>query len=68
MSTLRSFLHAILTHTGSQQQLDEAYLAQSVDTCDLERRMRDLESRDRDPGLFLAHARISTPVEWRSLS
>lgn len=67
MSTLKSFIHAVLSHTGSQQQLDEAYLAQSVDNCDLERRMRDLEYRGNDAGLFPVRTPIATPVEWRTL-
>ncbi len=45
MSTIKQWLHKVFSGLESQEQLDEAYLAQSVDACDLERRIHQLEYR-----------------------
>ncbi|WP_197033071.1 DUF3563 family protein [Thiomonas sp. FB-Cd] len=42
MSTFIRFLHKAFPGLESQEGLNEDYLAQSVDTADLERRMHDL--------------------------
>jgi hypothetical protein len=47
MSTLLNFLKSLRLAFQSAPQVDEDYLAHSVDICDLERRMRELEDRDR---------------------
>ncbi len=39
-------LKNLLTGRPNQQERDEAYLCQSVDIYDLERRMRQLDARD----------------------
>jgi len=45
MSRLLDFIKALIPRIESQHVLDEAYLAESVDIYDLERRMRELERR-----------------------
>jgi len=47
MSSLLHFLHALLPSIESQHERDEAYLAESTDIYDLERRMRDIDDRGR---------------------
>ena len=47
MSKLLGLFQAILPEIEPQQARDQAYLAQSVDIYDLERRMRELEQRSR---------------------
>lgn len=47
MSTLKALLQALILPMASQSERDEAYLNQSVDLRDLERRMRELEARGR---------------------
>jgi hypothetical protein len=47
MSRLLDFIKALIPRIESQRVLDEAYLAESVDIYDLERRMRELEQRSR---------------------
>ncbi|MDQ6639219.1 MAG: DUF3563 domain-containing protein [Pseudomonadota bacterium] len=37
----------MLPETEPRQSRDDAYLAQSVDICDLERRMREIDQRGR---------------------
>jgi hypothetical protein len=43
------FIHSLVTHLRSHANTDEAYLAESVDIVDLERRMRLLDQRGRNP-------------------
>ena len=43
MSRIIELIKAHLPHIETQQELDEAYLAESVDIYDLEHRMRDLD-------------------------
>ena len=45
MSSIHSFLTSILPNIQSQHVRDEAYLAESVDMCDLERRLREIDDR-----------------------
>ena len=45
MSTFKQFLQKVFSGLESQEQLDEEYLAKSVDTADLERRIHELEYR-----------------------
>jgi hypothetical protein len=47
MTTLLDFIKTLIPRFESQRVLDEAYLAQSVDIHDLERRMRELEQHGR---------------------
>ena len=47
MSSLLHFLNALLPSIESQHERDEAYLAESTDIYDLERRMRDIDDRGR---------------------
>ncbi len=47
MSRLLGLLQAMLPETEPRQSRDDAYLAQSVDICDLERRMREIDQRGR---------------------
>ena len=47
MSKLFGLIQAILPEIEPQQARDQAYLAQSVDIYDLERRMREIEQRSR---------------------
>jgi len=47
VSKLLGLMQAMLPHIEPQQARDEAYLAQSVDIYDLERRMREIEQRGR---------------------
>ena len=50
MSKLFSLIQAILPEIEPQQARDQAYLAESVDIYDLERRMRELDQRGRAAG------------------
>ena len=47
MSKLFGLIQAILPEIEPRQARDEAYLAQSVDIYDLERRMREIDGRGR---------------------
>jgi Protein of unknown function (DUF3563) len=49
MSSLLSFITSFFVGTPPQRDLDEAYLAGSVDIHDLERRMREIDQRGRGP-------------------
>jgi len=48
MSTLIEFIKALIPGFQSQKQLDEAYLAESSDVYDLERRMREIDFASRN--------------------
>ncbi len=48
MSTLLAFIKALVPGFQSQKTLDEAYLAESADVYDLERRMRELDLAARN--------------------
>jgi hypothetical protein len=54
MSRLLDFIKALIPKLEPQHVLDEAYLAESVDIYDLERRMRELEQRSRNASQGLA--------------
>jgi Protein of unknown function (DUF3563) len=47
MTNLLNFLKSLLPSIESQQERDEAYMAQAVDIYDLERRMREIDERGR---------------------
>ena len=47
MSKILGLLQAMLPEIEPQQSRDQAYLAQSVDIYDLERRMREIDHRGR---------------------
>ena len=47
MSKLIGLFRALLPEIEPQQSRDQAYLAQSVDLHDLERRMREIDQRGR---------------------
>lgn len=48
MNLIKRFLEKLLSRVDSHQNADEHYLAQSVDACDFERRIRELELRGSD--------------------
>jgi hypothetical protein len=58
MSRLIELIQALIPRFPSQAEADEAYLGAAVDIYDLERRMREIDSRARPgmrnfaPGLF----------------
>ncbi len=56
MSTFTKFLQKIFSGLESQEQLDEEYLARSVDVCDLERRIHELEYRGNEHESLPLHA------------
>uniref|UniRef100_E6PTE7 Uncharacterized protein n=1 Tax=mine drainage metagenome TaxID=410659 RepID=E6PTE7_9ZZZZ len=58
MSTFKQFLQKVFSGLESQEQLDEDYLAQSVDVCDLERRIHELEYRGSSQESLLLHATV----------
>jgi Protein of unknown function (DUF3563) len=45
MSKIHALLMSLMPQWRGQQVLDEQYLAESVDTADLERRMREIDHR-----------------------
>ena len=47
MSTLYRLIQAFIPSFPSQNERDEAYLAEAVDIYDLERRMREIDLRAR---------------------
>ena len=47
MSKFLGLIQAMLPQIEPQQARDQAYLAQSVDIYDLERRMREIDQRGR---------------------
>jgi len=47
VSKLLGLIEAILPEIEPQQARDQAYLAESVDIYDLERRMREIDQRGR---------------------
>jgi len=47
VSKLLGLIQAMLPEIEPQQDRDQAYLAQSVDIYDLERRMREIDQRGR---------------------
>lgn len=54
MSKLIELIKALTPHFKCQQDLDEAYLCESIDVFDLERRMRlvDVATRDKARNLM----------------
>ena len=50
-----NFLKSLLPSIESQKERDEAYMAESVDIYDLERRMREIDERGRRDWSPIAH-------------
>jgi len=48
MSNFVDFLRTLVPFMRSQRERDESYLAEAMDLYDLERRIRQVESRGRD--------------------
>ena len=48
MSNFTKLIQAFLPHVSTQQERDEAYLNDSVDIYDLERRMVEMDHRKRN--------------------
>ena len=40
----------------SQKDLDDAYLSESANACDLKRKWREIDQRSREPSRGLAHS------------
>ena len=55
MSIVIQLIKALTPHIRSQKDLDEAYLTESADSCDLERRMREIDKRSQEPSHGLAY-------------
>jgi len=49
MSSFLNLIKALFFGAPPQRDVDEAYLADSVDIYDLERRMREIDQRGRNP-------------------
>jgi hypothetical protein len=49
MSSLLKFLQSLFPRAEPRRAVDDAFLAASVDIYDLERRMRTLDERGRNP-------------------
>jgi len=47
MNTVLRFLKSFIPVVESREEHDERYLAQAVDICDLERRLREVDERGR---------------------
>ncbi|WP_213956456.1 MULTISPECIES: DUF3563 family protein [unclassified Variovorax] len=56
MSLLHRAISALQRSFQSQQEIEDAYLAGSVDIYDLERRMRALDERDTQEPFHLRHS------------
>lgn len=51
MSHLIELIKACVPHIPTQQERDEAYLSESVDAADVERRMFEIDHRDNQSQL-----------------
>jgi len=49
MSSFLNLIESLFFGAPPQRDVDEAYLADSVDMYDLERRMREIDQRGRSP-------------------
>ncbi|WP_038167562.1 DUF3563 family protein [Thiomonas sp. FB-Cd] len=67
MSTLTQFLNKIFPGLESQEELNEDYLAQSVDTADLERRMHDIEYSGIEDAPFPLSTSVPGASGWRPM-
>ncbi len=56
MSKFGYFLKSLIPHIESQDERNEAYLAEAVDIYDLERRMEQLERQGRETPPALSFA------------
>jgi|JFJP01.1.fsa_nt_gi hypothetical protein len=50
-------IKTLTQHSKSQKDLDDAYLSDSADVYDLERRMREIDLRSRSASRGLAYAK-----------
>lgn len=66
MSMFKQFLEKLFSPADPQQQADEAYLAQAVDVCDLERRMQDIEHRGMQFDGMPVHPAHAGAQIWQS--
>ncbi len=48
MSNLIGLIKALMPHVPTQEELDQAYLNNSVDIFDVERRMAEIDHRNHD--------------------
>ena len=55
MTPLLNFLKSLVPSVESQEERDEAYMAEAVDIHDLERRMREIDERGRRNWSPIAH-------------
>jgi hypothetical protein len=55
MSMVTRLTKALKPYIRSQKDLDNAYLSESTDACDLERRMREIDKRSQEPSRGLAY-------------
>lgn len=55
MSTLIEIIKSLIPAFKSQHDIDEAFLSESSDVCDLERRMRLIDSDARDGARSLVY-------------
>lgn len=49
MSHVIELIKALVPHIPTQQQLDEQYLSEAVDICDVERRIAEIDHRGSQP-------------------
>jgi hypothetical protein len=49
MSKILSLVKALLPSMQSRQERDDTYIAEAVDIHDIERRMREVDGRSRNP-------------------
>ena len=67
MSTFTQFLHKVFPGLESQEEFNEEYLAQSVDTADFERRMHDLEYSGIRHEPFPLRTSVPGASAWRPM-
>ncbi len=67
MSTFTQFLHKVFPGLESPEEHNEDYLAQSVDTADLERRMHDIEYSSIERAPFPLSTSVPGASTWRPM-
>ena len=67
MSTFTQFLRKVFPGLESQEELNEDYLGQSVDTADLERRMHDIEYSGIERAPFPLSTSVPGASAWRPM-
>ncbi len=58
MSTLTKIIQSFLSAFKSQRDIEEAYLAESTDHYDLERRMRLIDNCGNDAARYLVYGKM----------